>query len=130
MYFILNYNSGQPMYEQIKEHIKQDIYSGRLKHEDILPSVRQLAKDLNISMITTKRAYMELEYEGLIYTVAGKGTFVNASDVVKMISDRNDSLLSDFVQRVKGLKEAGIEKEKVTGVIDSIYLRMESDKHE
>lgn len=121
MHFILNYNSGQPMYEQIKEHIKQDVFDGKLKHDDILPSVRQLAKDLNVSMITTKRAYMELEYEGFIYTISGKGTFINAKDFSKVITDRNEKLLSAFEAEIEKLKNAGIEKEMAISIIEKIY---------
>lgn len=121
MFFSLNYNSGQPMYEQIKEHIKQDIFSGKLKHDQLLPSVRQLSKDLNVSMITTKRAYMELEFEGLIYTISGKGTFVNALDVMQKITDRNDQLIAAFKEKLKEIKSAGVEKEKLTVIIDTVF---------
>jgi len=110
------------MYEQIKEHIKQDIFNGKLKHDDTLPSVRQLAKDLNVSMITTKRGYMELEYEGLIYTIAGKGTFVNAADISKIIIDRNEKLLFEFKEKAEEIRKAGIDREKVKGIIEKIYL--------
>ena len=123
MYFILNYNSGQPMYDQIKEHIKQDIYTGKLKHNDLLPSVRQLAKDLNVSMITTKRAYLELENEGFIYSVAGKGTFVNAQDFSKILVNRNDQLLKQFEEKVKELEKSGIEKSKIIAVVESVYSK-------
>jgi len=122
VYFILNYNSGQPMYEQIKEHIKQDIFNGKLKHNDTLPSVRQLAKDLNVSMITTKRGYMELEYEGLIYTISGKGTFVNAADISKIIIVRNEKLISELKEIALKIRKTGIEEYKVIDIIENIYL--------
>ena len=120
--FILNYNSGQPMYEQIKEHIKQDVYKGKLRHDELLPSVRQLAKDLNVSMITTKRAYMELENEGFIYTVSGKGTFINAKDLSKVIIERNEKLIIAFKEKVEEFKKAGIKKQRVIDIIEKIYL--------
>ena len=70
-------NSGQePIYAQITRQIKQQILSGALRPGDALPSIRLLAKELRISVITTKRAYDELEAEGFLYTVAGKGCFV------------------------------------------------------
>lgn len=72
---IKNY-SGQPIYEQIYTQIKDLILSGTLEEGDALPSIRGLAKDLRISVITTKRAYDELEREGFVNTVAGKGCFV------------------------------------------------------
>lgn len=68
--------SGQPIYEQIYEQIKGQILSGGLPPGTALPSIRSLAKDLRISVITTKRAYDELEAEGFLVTVAGKGSFV------------------------------------------------------
>ena len=76
MELIIRNNSGQPIYDQISGQIKAQILSGALSPGDVLPSIRGLAKDLKISVITTKRAYDELEAQGLINTVAGKGCFV------------------------------------------------------
>ena len=70
--------SGRPIYAQITEQIRAKILSGELEEGTLLPSIRLLAKELQISVITTKRAYEELEREGFIYTVAGKGCFVAA----------------------------------------------------
>ena len=76
MDIIISNASQQPIYEQIYLQIKNQIIAGMLAEGDALPSIRSLAKDLRISVITTKRAYDELEQEGFIYTVAGKGCFV------------------------------------------------------
>ncbi|MDP4178368.1 MAG: GntR family transcriptional regulator, partial [Bacillota bacterium] len=73
----IDYNSDLPMYEQIKTCIKENILSGKLNYQDPLPSVRQLAKELDVSTITIKRAYIDLEHDGFIYTLSGRGTFVN-----------------------------------------------------
>ena len=78
MELIISNASNLPIYEQIVVGVKQHILSGELHEGDLLPSIRALAKDLRISVITTKRAYEELEREGFIYTVAGKGCFVAA----------------------------------------------------
>ena len=78
MELVISNASNLPIYEQIVEGIKRHILSGELREGDMLPSIRALAKDLRISVITTKRAYEELEGEGFIYTVAGKGCFVAA----------------------------------------------------
>lgn len=78
MNLIISNTSGLPIYEQIVTQIKGRILSGELEEGEMLPSIRALAKDLRISVITTKRAYDELEREGLICTVAGKGCFVAA----------------------------------------------------
>ena len=81
MELIIRNNSGQPIYDQISGQIKAQILSGALSPGDALPSIRGLAKDLKISVITTKRAYDELEAQGLINTVAGKGCFVAEPDL-------------------------------------------------
>ena len=76
MNIIISNSSGKPIYEQITAQIKGQIMNGSLKPGEALPSMRLLAKELRISVITTKRAYEELERDGFIYTVAGKGSFV------------------------------------------------------
>lgn len=78
MNLFLNNQSSAPIYEQIYTQLKNLILSGELPEDTALPSIRALAKDLRISVITTKRAYEELERDGLIYTLAGKGSFVAA----------------------------------------------------
>ena len=78
MDIIISNSSGKPIYEQITAQIKGQIMNGSLKPGEALPSMRLLAKELRISVITTKRAYEELERDGLIYTLAGKGSFVAA----------------------------------------------------
>ena len=76
MNILINNSSGQPLYEQIEEQIKSQILSGELSEGDALPSMRVLAKELKISIITTKRAYEDLERDGFIVSVTGKGSFV------------------------------------------------------
>ena len=85
MDIIISNSSGVPIYEQIEEQIKSQIMSGELVEGDALPSMRVLAKDLKISIITTKRAYEDLERDGFITSVTGKGSFVKGinSDMVK-----------------------------------------------
>ena len=81
MDIIISNSSGQPIYEQICRQIKGAIASGKLNPGEPLPSIRSLARDLRISVITTKRAYEELERDGFIQTVAGKGSFVAQQDL-------------------------------------------------
>ena len=81
MDILIDNKSGAPIYDQIYSQIKTQIISGALREDELLPSIRNLAKDLRISVITTKRAYDELEREGFLYTVAGKGCFVAARNV-------------------------------------------------
>lgn len=85
MNIIITNNSDKPIYDQIKEQIKEMILSGELKEGDALPSMRLLAKELRISIITTKRAYEELERDGYIESYTGKGSFVKGinHDVVR-----------------------------------------------
>lgn len=77
MDILISNSCGSPIYQQIYDQIKVAILSGELREGDMLPSIRALAKDLRISVITTKRAYEELERGGYIYTAAGKGCFVS-----------------------------------------------------
>lgn len=81
MDIIISNQSGRPIYDQIAEQIKALILNGELKEGDILPSMRLLAKELKISVITTKRAYDELEKQGFIFSITGKGSFVAGVNV-------------------------------------------------
>lgn len=85
MDIIISNISGVPLYEQIEEQIKRQIMTGELREGEALPSMRILAKELKISIITTKRAYEDLERDGFIVSVTGKGSFVKGinSDIVK-----------------------------------------------
>lgn len=85
MHILLSNSSALPIYEQIKEQVKSQILSGELYENEMLPSLRQLAKDLKISVLTTTRAYNELEEEGFITSRQGKGFFVmpSSSDLLK-----------------------------------------------
>ena len=96
MELIIRNNSGQPIYDQISGQIKAQILSGALSPGDALPSIRGLAKDLKISVITTKRAYDELEAQGLINTVAGKGCFVAEPDLA-LFREQSLHLLEDHL---------------------------------
>ncbi|MBQ9249133.1 MAG: GntR family transcriptional regulator [Oscillospiraceae bacterium] len=87
MTILINNRSGQPIYQQIYSQIRQQILNGVLAEDEALPSIRSLAKDLRISVITTKRAYEDLEKAGLIYTLPGKGSFVAAGDPALLRED-------------------------------------------
>jgi len=117
----IDYTSELPMYEQIEACIKANILCGKLKFNDTLPSVRQLSKELNVSTITTKRAYIDLEHEGFIYTVSGKGTFVNTVDVSKLLLERKDKLIEEYEEITLKIMEAGVSKETIINIIENIY---------
>ena len=108
MNIFIDNKSGLPIYDQIYSQIKAQIINGSLKEDDPLPSIRNLAKDLRISVITTKRAYDELEKEGFIYTVPAKGCFV---------SPKNTELL-----REENLKNIEAHIEAITKLASSCNL--------
>ena len=95
-------SDGSPIYEQIARQIKGQILSGVLKPGDALPSLRLLARELRISLITTQRAYEELEKEGFIYTVAGKGSFV-APKNVELLREENLKKIEGYIQEIRKL---------------------------
>lgn len=116
---ILN-SSDVPIYEQIENEIKRLIAEGELKSDDALPGMRSLAKDLKVSVITTKRAYNDLEKDGFIYTVSGRGSFVSKVNHENIKSDgliKIRSLLNDVV---KIYKASGIKKEEVLKVFEEV----------
>ncbi len=102
MEIIINNSKGKPIYDQIYNQIKSQIISGQLQEGEILPSIRALAKDLRISVITTKRAYDELEREGFIYTVAGKGCFV-AEKNMELIRENNLKKIEEYMELIAKL---------------------------
>ena len=99
MHILIDNKSGIPIYEQIYSQIKAQIIGGSLKEDDSLPSIRNLAKDLRISVITTKRAYDELEREGFIYTVAAKGCFV-APKNVELLREENLKKIEEHMEQI------------------------------
>jgi len=102
MDIIISNASSQPIYEQIFSQIKNSIISGKLREGDALPSIRSLAKDLRISVITTKRAYDELEHAGYIYTVAAKGCFI-AEKNVEVIREEHLKEIETHLQKAAEL---------------------------
>lgn len=121
MNIIISHTSERPMYEQIEEGIRRAIYDGEFKNGDMLPSVRQLAKDLNVSAITTKRAYIDLEHEGFVYTVFGKGTFVRLDKLSQLQDNRILDALDKLRTCTEECKKAGAEKDKLMEIIENVY---------
>ena len=102
MEILISTAKGQPIYNQIYAQIKAGILSGQLQEGDLLPSIRALAKDLRISVITTKRAYDELEQDGFLYTVAGKGCFVAKKDTER-IREENLKQIEELMRQIAPL---------------------------
>lgn len=117
----LDYKSSVPMYKQIKNAIKENIYNGQVKDKEMLPSIRQLAKELDVSMITVKRAYTDLEYEGLVNTILGRGTFVNLEDYSLIIKHRQAELLIKLRENINELRLAGIDEEEIIQIVIEEY---------
>ena len=105
MQIYIDNRSGVPIYDQIYTQIKGQIISGTLKENEMLPSIRGLARDLRISVITTKRAYDELEREGFIYTVPAKGCFVAARNV-ELLREENLRKIEQYMLESRKLSAA------------------------
>ena len=99
MNILIDNKSGMPVYDQIYSQIKGQIISGALKQDELLPSIRGLAKDLRISFITTKRAYEELEKEGFIYTLPAKGCYV-APKNVELLREENLKKIEEHIDEI------------------------------
>lgn len=105
MDIIISNSNGKPIYEQIYLQIKNQIISGRLQEGQMLPSIRALAKDLRISVITTKRAYDELEKDGYIYTIAAKGCYV-AKKNTEIIKEEVLKQIEEYMRKIYELAPA------------------------
>ena len=105
MNIFIDNRTGTPIYDQIYSQIKNAIISGELKENDALPSIRSLAKDLRISVITTKRAYDELEKEGFIYTLPAKGCFV-APKNTELLREENLKRIEELLMEIRQLAAA------------------------
>ena len=130
MNIIITNNLDTPIYEQIKEQIKNMIINGKLNEGDALPSMRVLAKELRISIITTKRAYEELEREGYIESYTGKGSFVKRvnRDILK------ENVLCEIESTLDSILDkaavANISYEEVLNIMNLLYQERENSKDE
>lgn len=118
MNIFIDNKSGAPIYDQIYSQIKNQIISGNLKENDMLPSIRGLAKDLKISFITTKRAYEELEREGFIYTLPAKGSYV-APKNIELIREENLKQIEGHIEQiVKLAASCNLSKENIIEMVN------------
>ena len=120
MKIIINNSSMVPIYEQIMEQIKAQIISGELKENDILPSVRTMAKELKISALTVKKAYDNLEAEGMTVTVHGQGTYVAASNIQLMEEERRKEVEADLETVIQKGRRCGMKEEEIRSLFELI----------
>ena len=120
MNLIISNAAGQPIYEQIYTQLKQLILSGELREGDALPSMRVLAKELRISVITTKRAYEELERDGFLVTVAGKGCFVAGMDRELVREEHLRRIEEHFGEAARLAKSAGVSRAEVMEILETV----------
>ena len=125
MNIIISNTSGKPIYEQITSQIKNMIVSGELKAEDPFPSMRLLAKELRISLITTKRAYEDLEREGFIVTVVGKGSFVAGASLEIVKEEKLRIIEENLTKAVDNAKVSNIPLEELIQILTMIYKEEE-----
>lgn len=121
MNILIATNSKEPLFQQIKEQIKQHIFSGELKEGDALPSMRVLAKEIKVSVITTKRAYEDLEQEGYLISAVGKGTFVAGQQPHVLKEWQVRELENELEQVVQEGKRLGMPKTELIELLEIYY---------
>jgi GntR family transcriptional regulator len=125
MRIIISNSSPDPIYEQITRQIKSQIISGELKEGEALPSIRRLAMDLQISVITTKRAYEELEKEGFVDTVEGKGSFV-AMQNKELLREKKMKIVEDkLAEAVAEARLLGITRAELEEMLGLLFAEKE-----
>lgn len=125
MNIFIDNKSNAPIYEQIYIQIKNQILNGTLEEDEALPSIRNLAKDLRISVITTRRAYDELEKDGFIYTIAAKGCFV-APKNIELLREENLKKIEHYMEEIGKLAiSCNLSKKEIVDMFD---FMMEDEK--
>lgn len=121
MHILIDNNSDKPIYEQVVEGIKERIVEGQLKSGDLLPSIRKLAKDLNISTITTKRAYLELEKADYLTVIGGKGSYVKIKSNELLKEEIYKKIELKLADVIEVSKRYNVSKKEVLEMFDTLY---------
>ncbi|MBB6450985.1 GntR family transcriptional regulator [Geomicrobium halophilum] len=121
MQIIISNSSKEPIYEQITNQIKSLILAGELQEGTAVPSMRKLAKDLRISVITTKRAYEELEKEGFIYSIVGKGSFVAEQNLELMREKKLKVIEEQLIAVITNSREIGLSLDELQQLLKILY---------
>ena len=121
MHLVISNSSSVPIYEQIKEQIIEQIMNDELKEDEMLPSIRSLSKDIKISLMTIKKAYDQLESDGYIVSIAGKGTFV-ASRNNNLVKEHAQKEIEDNIQKAIELAvKHDISKDEIIDLVNMLY---------
>ncbi|MDD9149155.1 MULTISPECIES: GntR family transcriptional regulator [unclassified Sporolactobacillus] len=121
MKIVLTNISDQPLYQQIKEQIKTAVFNKDLKEGEQLPSIRSLANDLHVSVLTTKRAYTELEAEGFVITRAGKGSYVAPENLELFMESKRRRVEAGLAEVCRTARSLGISKEDLHTMLDLLF---------
>lgn len=121
MRLVISNASPKPIYEQITDQLRRQIVAGELSEGEALPSIRRLARELSVSVITTKRAYEDLEREGFIDSVAGKGTFVAAQSDGFLQEKKRAAVEGHLSEAVDVARRWGVERDEVHRMIDLFW---------
>lgn len=121
MEILINHKSSEPIYEQIDTQIKQMILSGTLQYGDIITSVRILAKELGVGVLTVQKAYDKLQNEGIIETVIGKGTYISIKNMSLLEDEKYQALEVKAKELVKSAKQYNVELEDIFSLIKLLY---------
>lgn len=127
MIIVVSNSSALPIYEQIKEQVKAQILSGELQENEMLPSLRQLARDLKISVLTTTRAYNELEQEGFIASRQGKGFFVMSRSSALIREQLLREVEAGLLQAIQAAERAAMPAEELAALLQ---LLLEGENHD
>lgn len=127
MQVIINNSSMQPIYEQIVNQIKAEIMQGNIKEEQMLPSVRSLAKELRVSALTVKKAYDALEEQGFIVTVHGKGSFVSCANQELMLEEKRKEVEYDIEMAIRKGRSCGMNNQELVEIFKLILEEYGND---
>lgn len=120
MNLIINHSSMQPVYEQIVSQIKDKIIHGELIEETMLPSVRTLAKHIKVSALTVKKAYDQLEAEGFVVTVHGKGSYVACASQAQMLEEKKKEVETEFEKTIRKARSCGMEDGEIRELFEIV----------
>lgn len=121
MKIIVSNASNLPLYQQIKEQIKEAIFVGELKDGDSLPSIRNFANDLQVSVLTIRRVYDELEKEGFLVCHVGVGSFISANNLETLKDSKRRIVEQKMLDMLQQAKQLGITKEELHSMMDILY---------